>query len=207
VTGGGGGGSTDPDLEIIKLVRNITQNTAEQDSVTANPGNTVEFSLRVSSTGTATARDVMVRDSLPAGLYYVNGTTTIDGAPAPDGIVYSGISLGDMPKGTSKLVRFRVNVVGPDFFKAGTTLLTNTGFAKGSDVSEINDVAFVTITKTIIPPIVTGPGQTTVLALIISAIVTLLYVGYTGTDAFRRRELANDIDVARKEKDAFDFKL
>jgi len=323
-----GGGSYALTLE--KLVRNVTKSSQEQEAVTADPGNTVEFSLRVSSTGSATVRSVTVRDALPAGLSYLPGTTTIDGVAAADGITSSGLNVGDMPRGRTITVRFRAAVVSASFFSSGTTVLTNTGYARGNYAPEVSDVAFVTVsnaqnvsislTKTgrnitrgettdtspvrsspaqtlqftlrarnmtlaainnvmirdvlppaitlvpgsvrigttaaadsltaaglslgtmapgqevtvtfqgkvaagsqlpagtttvintvtvsatgvptisaqlpiiisnggvVIPPVETGPGETTVLALIISAIITLLYVGYTSTDTYRRHE-------------------
>ena len=50
----------------------------------------------------------------------------------------------------------------------------------------------------------TGPFESSVMALIVSAIVTLLYVGYTATDTFRRREAEG---IAHTEQDkAPDFK-
>jgi hypothetical protein len=49
----------------------------------------------------------------------------------------------------------------------------------------------------------TGPGETTILALIVGSIVSLLYVGYTGSDAFRRREATSYADDARKNPTDF----
>ena len=144
----GGGGSRTPLLTLQKLVRNITQGSGEGDSTNANPTDTVEFSLRVSSVGTGAVLGVAVRDTLPAGLSYVPGSTTIDGSPASDGIVVSGLNLGDMSPGRTITVRFRATVAPASFFASGTSVLTNTGYARGSNAPEISDVAFVTIVNT-----------------------------------------------------------
>ncbi len=141
-------GSTTPALTLQKLVRNITQGSGEGDSTNANPTDTVEFSLRVSSVGTGAVTNVTVRDTLPAGLSYVPGSTTIDGSPAADGIVASGLNLGDMSPGRTITVRFRATVAPASFFASGTSVLTNTGYARGSNAPEISDVAFVTIVNT-----------------------------------------------------------
>ena len=45
----------------------------------------------------------------------------------------------------------------------------------------------------------TGPGDTTILALIVGSIAALLYVGYTGSDAFRRNEAKSYSKKARKK--------
>ncbi len=49
----------------------------------------------------------------------------------------------------------------------------------------------------------TGPGETTILALIIGSIVALLYVGYAGSDAFRRNEAKSYSAEARKSPPDF----
>ena len=45
----------------------------------------------------------------------------------------------------------------------------------------------------------TGPLETTFFALIVSAIVTLVYVGYTNTDRFRRHEIGSIAKEGKKE--------
>jgi len=132
---------------LEKLVRNVTTSSQVQEAVTANPGNTVEFSLRVESTGSATVRSVTVRDALPAGLSYLPGSTTIDGVAAADGITSTGLNIGDMPRGRTITVRFRATVVSESFFSRGTTVLTNTGYARGDYAPEVSDVAFVTVSN------------------------------------------------------------
>ncbi len=333
---------TTPLLTLQKTVRNITQGSGEGDSTNANPTETVEFSLRVSSVGTGAVVNVMVRDALPAGLSSIPGSTTVDGAPTSDGIVSTGLNLGDMSPGRTITVRFRATVASATFFASGTSVLTNTGYARGSNAPEVNDVAFVTIvnapqsltmslvkmgrnitrgetgertpvlsspgqtiefilrvrntsnasltnvmlrdivptgitaipgsvraggvvvsdalfgaglnlgtlavgqevvvifsgrvavatelpagtttlintaqastdtmpqltaqlpviitsTAVVVPPVDTGPGESTVLALIISGIITLLYVGYTGTDTYRRHEVGELVKESKDE--------
>lgn len=339
---------TAPSLTLQKLVRNVSQSGSEAKSVSANPADTVEFSLRVSSVGTASAVDVTVRDALPSGLSYQPGTTTIDSVPAADGIVSTGLNLGTLTPGRTVTVRFRATVAPEQYFNAGTTTLTNTAYARAANAPELSDVAFVSVTRnpqnpsmsltklgrnttrgqtgenspvyaspgetlgfivhirntsstaltnvlvrdimpsgisyvpgsaqlnnqpvsdtlvtsganigTLAPgqeavvtfsgrvagatelpggtttlintvqasadgvpalsaqlPIIivnpaavthvpTGPGESTILALVVSAIVTLLYVGYTSTDVYRRREAGELADQARREKDRIDFR-
>jgi uncharacterized repeat protein (TIGR01451 family) len=136
-----------PALILIKQVRNVTNNTALAESVEATPGQTVEFSLRISSIGTSAVTSVTVRDSLPAGLAYVAGSTTIDGVAAADGIIGSGLGLGDMAAGRTITVTFRATVAASSFFSSGTTTLINTAFARGTNAPEVSDVAYVLVRK------------------------------------------------------------
>ena len=52
----------------------------------------------------------------------------------------------------------------------------------------------------------TGPGQVTVISLILAAIAAVAYVGYTSTDWFRRREAGDIVTETEDEKDRGDFK-
>lgn len=340
---------TTPYLTLQKLVRNVTQNSGEVDNVNANPGDSIEFSLHISSTGSGPVISTVARDALPVGLTYVPGSTTIDGISAADGLVSSGLALGDLYPGRTITIRFRATTAPASFFAPGTSVLTNTGYARGSNVSEVSDTAFVTVISTpqslsmsltkmgmnttrgetaehspvqaaptqtigfvlrvrntsatsltnvtlrdvvpqgitaiagsvriggvaasdiltssglnigtlvsgqeavvtfsgrvvtarelpvgtttlintvqatadtvgmiiaqlpiiitnsavVVPPISTGPGESTILALIISGIVTLLYVGYTNTNTYRRREVGEIIREAKKDTKQFDFR-
>lgn len=135
-----------PALSMSKSVRNITTNSAEVENVSANPTDTVEFIIRVNSVGNATVRNVRLQDSLPAGLSYVVGSTTIDGSTATDGVVGSGLTLGDMVPGRTIVVRFRALVAGSSFFSTGTTTLTNIVTAVSDNTPSISDPAFVSVT-------------------------------------------------------------
>lgn len=336
-----------PKLSIAKLVRNVTQGSSQSDSVIANPLQTVEFSIAITSSGAGTVNAVTLRDALPSGLSYVVGSTTIDAIAATDGVVSTGLSIGNMAQGRTVTVRFYATIANASFFSSGTSSLTNTAFARGSNVSEVSDSAFIsvmtappslsisltkmgknitrgdtaesspvrsspsqtlsfvlrvrntsslpitdavirdilpqevsllrgsvaisgvsasdviattgiplgvlapgqevvvtlsgvvtgaamlpsgtttiinaaTITATgvpslsaqlpivivnggvVVPPVSTGPGETTVVALIISALVSLLYVGYAHSDAYRRREVT---DIARRaQSEGEDFR-
>lgn len=135
-----------PALIMSKSVRNITTNSIEVENAAASPNDTVEFIVRVSSVGNATVRNVRLQDSLPGGLSYVVGSTTVDGSNAADGIIGSGLSLGDMVPGRTIVVRFRAIVAGQSFFSVGTTTLTNIVTAVSDNTPAITDPAFVSVT-------------------------------------------------------------
>ena len=129
----------------------MTQNGSEADNVNANPGDTVEFSLRVSSVGSGTAVHVIVADGPPAGLMFQPGTPTIDGVRSADITPNSDASalvLGDMAPGRTITVRFRATVAAASFFASGTSVLTNTGFARADNTPGVTDMAFVTVVNT-----------------------------------------------------------
>lgn len=138
---------TTPALSLSKLVRNVTSGSAEADSVSASPNDTVEFSIRVSSVGTGVVRNVRVSDSLPLGLTYLSGTTTVDGVATADGIIGGSISLGDFAPGRTVVVRFRAQVAAESSFGLGTTTLTNTATTTSDNVPSLADTAFVQVVR------------------------------------------------------------
>ncbi len=136
-----------PGLGIVKTVRNVTASSAEVDVVSANPTDTVEFSIRVTAYGTTTVRNARVTDVLPQGLSYVAGSTSVDGVTASDGIITGGVTLGDINPGRTILIRFRALVASATAFSTGTTTLTNVATATSDNTPTVSDPAFVNVTK------------------------------------------------------------
>ncbi len=100
-----------PNLRIEKLVRNVSNNNSSFfDSVSAEPGDEIEFLIRVTSIGTSNAIDVRVKDELPSGLNYISGTTTIDGSYYGDGVVNGWISLGTISQNNTREIKFKTKV-------------------------------------------------------------------------------------------------
>ncbi len=148
------GGTTPPPtpgnaaLNLSKIVRNATKGVAENDIIVASPNDVLEFAIHVGSAGGATVQNVRLIDTLPAGLAYLPGSTTIDGLATADGIAGSGLSLGNLPAGRSVNVRFRVTVAAESFFNIGSTALTNTAAVSSGNTPTIQDTAFVNVTRT-----------------------------------------------------------
>lgn len=87
------------------------QVTKEADVKTAEIGDYVNYSITVKNDGAATAYDVQLKDALPRGFDYVNGSLRIDKAQTTefktDG-KYQVLGLGDMAIGESKNINYRV---------------------------------------------------------------------------------------------------
>ena len=134
-------------LNISKMVRNISTNTSEVKSVNANVNNTVEFVIRVSANN-QTATNVRVVDSLPYGLTYIPGSTTVDNSYLNDGITSNGISLGSFYSGRLATIRFRVTVgQGYNYnqYNYGSTTFTNSVSAYADNASTVTDSASVIV--------------------------------------------------------------
>jgi uncharacterized repeat protein (TIGR01451 family) len=101
-------GETGINIDIVKKVRNVTANqTTFADSIDAQGLDNLEFEIRVKNIGTAIAKEVILKDILPAELFYVVGTTKVDGVTVADGIITAtGISLGDMNPSAERVITF-----------------------------------------------------------------------------------------------------
>ncbi|MDP4001224.1 MAG: hypothetical protein Q8P83_03210 [bacterium] len=122
---------TNPAVSITKTVRNVSDSTGFSNSVNADPGETVEFKLIVSSTGNATANNVTVTDTLPSRLSATTATS---------------FSLGNMSVGSQQTNLVRATVAGASSFSVGTTTLTNTASVNTSNAGSDSDTANVVVT-------------------------------------------------------------
>ncbi len=117
-------------INLVKLVRNVTAGqSAFATSTSANPGDQVEFQLQVSVLG-STVTNVVLTDTLPSRLTYINNSLTVDGTPSGNSL--SGLSLGSINGSQTKLVVLRATVADASQFSAGNTTLVNTGSVTSS---------------------------------------------------------------------------
>ena len=131
------------------MVRNLASNTNEVKSVNANVNDTVEFVIRVSVSNNQTATNVRVTDSLPYGLTYISGSTTVDNSYWNDGITSGGIILGSFNPGRLATIRFRATVgQGYNYnqYNYGSTTFTNSASVFAVDASPATDSASVIVT-------------------------------------------------------------
>lgn len=135
-------------MNVVKSVRNISTSSGEFDSVSARPGETVEFIIYINtSVANATIDNIRVSDSLPSGLRYLGGTTTIDGFATGDGVTSGGLNIGSVATSRTIIVRFRAQVESETFFSAGITTLTNRATVDSSNAGNVTDTALVSVSR------------------------------------------------------------
>jgi len=136
-------------ISVIKTGRNVSKNQSSWlDSFSANPGDEVEFSIKVSNIGDTGVNNVKVRDNLPINISIVEGSTTIDGANWGGDVTGSGLNLGTLKKGATKTIKFRARVNSSDEFRAASTTLINSVFVTGDDASQSSDQVSIIVYKT-----------------------------------------------------------
>jgi len=95
-------------LNIQKFEKNISKgDTIEKSNVNVSRGDTMEFILRVRSASSLAANNVIVRDVMPAGLSYVNNSTSLNGNIIQDGIINSGVNIGYLSPNQEAVLKFK----------------------------------------------------------------------------------------------------
>lgn len=129
------------------------------DSVTANAGDQLNYMITYTNTGEVEQKNVVVKDTLPAGISYVAGTTYLYNSTSPNGVKVSdnvtsaqGINIGNYTPGANAFVKFTAKVAANDNLPAcGTNTLTNLGTVI-TDYGTKQDTANTTVNKTCVVP-------------------------------------------------------
>ncbi|HVF62890.1 MAG TPA: hypothetical protein VNE58_02710 [Casimicrobiaceae bacterium] len=154
MTGGGGGGGT-PALAVSLIA----------DRATAQPGDTVTYTVTVVNIGTANAASVQVGDVLPLFSYYTFGACS-GGCTNTSGTL--GWNVGTLAPGASATYTFTM-IAGGAGLPAGVTVVSNAASASATSVPPVasgtvnvalNGNPRLTITKAATPLSGLSPGST-----------------------------------------------
>ncbi|HJM04649.1 MAG TPA: DUF11 domain-containing protein [Candidatus Saccharimonadaceae bacterium] len=160
------------DFNIEKTVRmNDAEDKTFKENVNAQPGDKVDYQIYFKNTGGTQLKGVVIKDTLPAGISYVPGTTylhTSDGTQkVADGITEGGIGIGGfMPNGDA-YIKFTAQVKANDKLPVcGPNTLKNVAKAT-TGVGTKEDDADVTVNKEC------EPGKINVCELKTDKIITI----------------------------------
>ncbi|MDP3093213.1 MAG: hypothetical protein Q8N16_00415 [bacterium] len=167
-------GSVSQDVNIVKLARNLSDNTGFAEEATSDPGEVIEFRILVTSTSGSQISNLTVKDTLPEKMSYYGGLK-IDGAEV-SGNVLTGLDIGSLNPQQTKTVIFQAVVANASNFSYGTTELVNTALVYNTSVAR-TDTAKVQVTKTEVKgatDVPTGILDSAKLSLLLSGLATLL---------------------------------
>ena len=143
-----------PNFTVEKMVSKSGANTWSENYA-AKPGDKVDFRIKYANTGNTTQNNVVVKDTLPAGLSYVAGTTRLYSSQTPaegkllsDNVTKDGVNIGAYAANAWAYVAFTATVSGNDQLPVcGKNTLTNTASVE-TDNGGKSDTATVTVDKT-----------------------------------------------------------
>ena len=161
-----GGSSQTGSFTVTKLVKNLSDGTGWQTTVSADPGEVLYFSIQVTAVNNST--DVVIKDVLPTKINY-GGDLRLDNVPTAGDII-NGLNIGYMSANQTRTITFRAIVANADQFVFGATELTNTAQVNNSTFT--GGVAKISVTRGAVAGITTV--VTGINPLFISLIVALL---------------------------------
>jgi len=125
--------------------------TKTADRATASIGDVVRYTIKVTNSGLSPLLGVTAVDTMPHGVFYVKGTTTFGGSPAPDpveaGVRDIVFSLGNMASGATIEVSYSA-VVGPDSMSGdGKNTVYSQGTFGGATITSPKAVCALKVTE------------------------------------------------------------
>lgn len=142
-----------PDFTVEKTVSKHNANSWSEN-YDATPDETVDFRIKYSNTGNTVQENVVVQDTLPAGLTYVEGTTRLYSSQTPaegkllsDNVTSTGVNIGHYAADAWAYVAFSAKVANnDDLAECDENTLTNIAKVETDNGSK-SDTASVTATK------------------------------------------------------------
>lgn len=152
----------EPNFTVEKKVRLNGQTDWNVSAIEAQPGQKVDYQIGYQNTGNSNQDNVIVRDTLPANVAYVQGSTTLKNAIYPSGngtnvasnaVVGSGLDIGGYTPGSNAFVRFSATMPTNDQLEVcGKNTLRNT-VRITTDNGTKTDTVDVIVTKTDCGPV------------------------------------------------------
>jgi uncharacterized repeat protein (TIGR01451 family) len=179
-----------------KRAKNITRNIPDANGTTANPGDTIEYTLAITNTYKATAiKGFVIKDQIGDILEYADLVDTGGGKlDAQKNLVYPAV---DIKPGQTIEKKFTVKVKDPipstpaSSSDPGSYDLTMTNVYGDTIKIKVppKGVKVIEATSTSLPN--TGPGENMAIAFVLTAVVGYFF--------FRSRLLTKELDLVREE--------
>jgi uncharacterized repeat protein (TIGR01451 family) len=145
-------GQTKTDFTMSKMVSKHGENKWVE-SYAAQPGETVDYLIQYKNTGTTQQDNVVVKDTLPAGMTYVDGSSVLGNSKTPagakisDNVTKGGVNIGSYAAGANAWVIFSAKVAANDNLPTcGPNKLINKASVETDNGSK-DDTADVTTDK------------------------------------------------------------
>lgn len=140
-------------FEVEKTVQKLGEKQKWAKDITAQPGDKLEYRIKYKNTGATQQDNVVVKDTLPAGITYLPGTTKLFTSAFPQGKVLTddlttgGVNIGSFAANSTGYVTFNAQVDGADKLPlCGPNKLTNKATVETDNGSK-DDEATVTVPK------------------------------------------------------------
>jgi len=143
-----------PGVKIVKESQVKGDSNKWSNNNTAKPGDTLKYLITYQNTGNTTQNDVVIRDSLPAHMKLVPGSTKFANATYPQGkaatsddVVNGGIIIGNYAPGANAYVTFEVKIDEAAKLACGENEFRNVGVARPKGMNEYYNTAITKVNR------------------------------------------------------------
>lgn len=179
-----------PGFEINKMVQ-VKGSDSWSENVTVKANDTVRYRIQFKNTGNTTLENVVIRDTLPAGMNFAGETVLYNEEYADgkniegDDIVKGGLNIGNVSAGSEATIFFYATVDNSFADDCEDSKLTNTvaGKYNNDDNTEKTDTADVTVDGIVcetpdVPEYPTTGAESTLGAIVAIASLSAATAGY-----------------------------
>ncbi|MDD3678728.1 MAG: hypothetical protein PHT36_00525 [Patescibacteria group bacterium] len=139
---------------VISITKQVKIEGADgwNTNINAEPGSTLAYLITVKNEGNERLTNVIVRDSFPVGLDYVEGSARLISSNYPNGyqlsdqLIRSGVNIGNYGAGSGAYVRFNARVP-ENLSQCGDYRFTNVGVVRADQLGEYYNTAIVNTTN------------------------------------------------------------
>lgn len=198
-------------FDMNKTVSKDTANNY-QNTIAAEPGETLDFKIHFRNTGTTLLKNVAVYDLLGNGMTFIPGTTRIFNETHPNGtfekdnLFKNGFNIGDYKGGSDATITYKVKILDDEkIFPCGQEVVVENNSAAAIDVATIHDKVQVKVTRKcndIPKPKPETPTELphTGTSEIVLAMVIVATIGIGGAYYFASMKQLNKLEATAKGK-------
>lgn len=74
-----------------------------------NENDVLTYTLSIKNTGNAPATNVIIRDTIPNGILFINNSVAVNGTTIPGANILAGANIGSIPAGITSTITFKLN--------------------------------------------------------------------------------------------------
>jgi uncharacterized repeat protein (TIGR01451 family) len=150
-----------PGVNVTKQVENSNQTNDWATSNTANPGDTLKYLISYTNSGNTTENQVVITDSLPAGMTLVPNSTYIADSTTPNGVLSNdaqgtittvGLNIGNFTAGANAFVTLEATLPSSSQLACGENQFSNVAYVTPQGMGTYSAIATTTVNNTCTTP-------------------------------------------------------
>lgn len=172
------------ELDVILLGSNLSQmQTYPSTSIVGEPGDKLQFLLRVRSLSAESIHGIVLHSELPEGIYYEVDSTYVEGVKTHDGITeQKGLMIGDFSPREEKRITFVASIY-PLYIVENDSNIVNVNARAISQegLRDEDELPVYIVRECPLGGCIPIGSNTLLLSLLVAVVAMFAYVGITGS--------------------------